>query len=250
MGQTYPYALHVETGMNRLSMSSSESENFNPKDYPHLKMALLMSHLASADIQDHPQNKQQLERFQKIRQRFPHVPASLANSCGIFLGPDYHFDLLRPGIALYGLAHAQQFPELKNSVHVRSKIIHIQDYQAGETLSYGATYRVEKPMRIATLAIGYADGLPADLSGRGWMVGIGDDFAPIVGRITMDLTLADVTHISCVEEEQWASIVNDTHDFLKMSTQCARLPYELLIALGDRLQRSYSSTTNVIKMAS
>ena len=157
-----------------------------------------MSHLACADEPDNPMNERQRQRFEVLRAKLPPAPASLANSGGTFLGPPYHFDLVRPGIALYGgRAHEGKPNPMQTVVRLAAKILQVRELDPGATIGYGAIYRVQRPSRIATIGCGYADGFlralsvrPARRARSGF---IGDYPVPIVGRVSMDFITVDVT---------------------------------------------------------
>ena len=199
-GRRLPAAIHIDTGMNRLGMPESEVEQLAaaPDLLAAFETTLVMSHLACADHADDPMNERQRQRFEELRAKLPPAPASLANSGGTFLGPAYHFDLVRPGIALYGgRAHEGKPNPMQTVVRLAARILQVREVAPGATIGYGATYKVQRPSRIATIACGYADGFLRALSvatGEAGPVGyIGDYPVPIVGRVSMDFITADVT---------------------------------------------------------
>ena len=162
-------ALHFDTGINRLGIPRNEIEAFagNPEFFESLNIDLIMSHLACSSLTDHPMNDTQLKTFTAITERFPKLPLSLANTGGIYLGPDYHFDLVRPGIGLYG-GTATDKPATESTctvVSLQAPILQIKTVKKGETIGYNASYMADKDMVVATSSIGYADGLPVALSG-------------------------------------------------------------------------------------
>ena len=185
-------ALHLDTGMNRLGIG--------PDELPHaavaLKdttLALLMSHLACSSDVKHEMNARQRARFIDAASLFPQAPLSLAATCGALIGADYHFHLIRPGIGLYGAGGLDSGnPQLATAAIVEAPILQVRDVEAGESFGYGATYSAAQRMRTATVALGYADGYLRALSGRGYGV-IGGAKRPILGRVSMDLTILDVT---------------------------------------------------------
>lgn len=246
-GKKLPYGLHVDTGMHRISMSEKEYQIYRQKHFNALDLIIIMSHLASAEEPESLQNIEQLNKFKSIRSNHSKSDASFSNSSGIFLDQEYHFDVLRPGIALYGLTPKDKLPGLKNCVTLRAKVLQIQELKPGDRVSYSGTYVAQKPMQVASIAIGYADGLPWSLSNRGWKVKINDYECEVIGRVTMDLTMVDVTNVPC-EAGDWATVVDEERDFIKMSQLTQRLPYELLITLGHRLQRRYT-VQNFVKAA-
>jgi alanine racemase len=204
--------VHVDTGMNRLGLPPDELSILaaeSGKRLAGLNLVLVMSHLACADQPSNPMNAQQLARFREALAMLPPAPASLAASHGAMLGPDYHFDLVRPGVALYGAnpqapegAHPKgpegtvgSVPNLMQTVAVLSaKVLQLRRIDSGESVGYAATYRPKRPTMLATIALGYADGYPRALSNTGVAV-IAGARAPIVGRVSMDLITLDVTDL-------------------------------------------------------
>ncbi|TAN49343.1 MAG: alanine racemase, partial [Rhodospirillales bacterium] len=188
----HPAALHVDTGMNRLGLSAAELDKLMPR-LQAARLALVMSHLACSEETDNPKNQEQLKRFKPIAERFPALPASLANSSGIFLGSTFHFDLARGGVALYGVNPTPGQPNpMAQVVKLQGKIVQVRAVDTPETVGYGATHRVGGPALIATVSVGYADGWPRALSNRGFGM-LGGIRVPLVGRVSMDLITFDVT---------------------------------------------------------
>jgi alanine racemase len=196
--------VHVDTGMNRLGLPRDELSILaaeSGKRLAGLNLVLVMSHLACADQPSSAMNGQQLARFREALAMLPVAPASLAASHGAMLGPDYHFDLVRPGVALYG-ANPQgpegtvgSVPNLMQTAAVLSaKVLQLRRIDSGEAVGYAATYRPKRPTMLATIALGYADGYPRALSNTGACV-IAGVRAPIVGRVSMDLITLDVTDL-------------------------------------------------------
>jgi alanine racemase len=238
-GRTMPAALHVDTGMNRLGLPLADVEA--GLDLGGLSVGLLMSHLASADEPRNLSNMRQRERFAAARRWFPGVPASLANSAGILLGSGYHEDLVRPGIALYG---GNPTPEAANPfqavARLEAPILQIRDAAAGETVGYGGTHTLTAPARLATLGIGYADGYLRSLGNRGH-VALGTHRAPIIGRISMDLTIIDVTGIPepAAHPGTMVELFGPALPLDEVAALAGTISYELLTRLGQRLARSY-----------
>lgn len=186
-------ALHVDTGMSRLGMPAADLAPLVARR-PDLAPVLVMSHLACAD-EDSPMNEAQRRAFAAAVACLPGVPASLAASSGIFLGPGHHFDLVRPGAALYGVNPRPGEPNpMSQVVRLQGKILQLRDVDSPMTVGYGATHRVTRRCRLATVGIGYADGYPRSLGNRGFGV-IGEWRVPIVGRVSMDLTVFDITEV-------------------------------------------------------
>ncbi|HVZ99787.1 MAG TPA: alanine racemase [Caulobacterales bacterium] len=189
-------ALHIDTGMNRLGVGLDElgAAAMALKD---ASLALVMSHLACSSTPSHQMNQDQRLRFMECARLFPRAPLSIAASSGALIGAGYHFDLIRPGIGLYGNGGFDQGnPPLAVAATVDAPILQVRDVEIGQTFGYGATLTAPKKMRTATVAIGYADGLLRSLSGRGYGV-LGGTRLPILGRVSMDLTILDVT--TCAE---------------------------------------------------
>ncbi len=236
--------LHVDTGMRRLGLPPDELDRLagEPERLAGIDVALLISHLACAEQRDHALNAGQLADFCQARDRLPPAPASFANSSGIFLGPDYHFDLLRPGVALYG---ANPTPDretpMRPVVRLQGRIWQVRDARPGETVGYGATYEVTEPTRIATLALGYGDGHPRALGSRG-EVFVGGQAAPVIGRISMDSTTIDVSGLpeGQVRPGTLVDVIGPNNPIDAVAASAGTVAYELLTNLGRRYHRTYS----------
>ncbi len=247
-GRRLPAALHLDTGMNRLGMPEVEVEALAhaPNLLAAFDTTLVMSHLACADHPSSPMNEAQRERFELLRAKLPPAPASLANSGGTFLGPRYHFDLVRPGIALYGgRAHEHEPNPMRPVVRLAARILQVRELNPGATVGYGATYRVQRPSRIATIACGYADGFLRALSvatGEAGPVGyIGDYPVPIVGRVSMDFTTVDVTGVpsELARRGAWVEVMGHRVTVDDLTDRAGTIGYELLSRLGQRVYRVY-----------
>jgi len=202
-----PAMLHVDTGMNRLGMPISDVAKVMA--FQELQIAGIMSHLACASTPDHTQNQSQLTSFQTVTRMMPDVAASLANSAGVFLGPDFHFDMVRVGISLFGGTPqpGSDIP-LRPVVTLKARILQERDVKAGQSVGYEAGWEAPTDRRIATLSAGYADGFPTTLSNKGHVL-IGGQPAPIVGRVSMDLMTVDVTNIGnhLTMPGHWAELI-------------------------------------------
>lgn len=233
-----PCALHFDTGINRLGLPPAMIET-QLDALKKLQPVLVMSHLACADEPDHPLNQTQLDRFTQIAEAFPDTPASLANSAGCYLGPDYAFDLLRPGIALYGGSDAPGHVDLQPGVTLDARIISVFQARAGETVGYGATHTLKKDATLATVALGYADGVPR--AGSNTLIGYLDGSpCPVLGRVSMDLITIDVSKAH--EAAKTGARVEFLGPHAKLEDQAARagtLGYELLTGLSNRVERFY-----------
>ena len=247
-GRKLPAAIHIDTGINRLGMPDYEVDKLaaEPSLLESFDLTLVMSHLACADVPDSPVNALQRERFETLRAKLPPAPASLANSGGLFLGPAYHFDLVRPGIALYGgRAHEGKPNPMQTVVRLAAKILQVRDLTPGDAIGYGATFRVSRPSRIATIAVGYADGFLRALSvatGEAGPVGfIGDYPVPIVGRVSMDFITVDVTDVppELTRRGAWVEVMGDRVTVDDLTDRAGTIGYELLSRLGPRVYRVY-----------
>lgn len=249
--EQHPAALHVDTGMNRLGLGHNETLSFREDTLQPagLAPALLMSHLACADTPDDPKNAQQLERFREIRATFPDCPASLANSGGIMLGPDFHFDMVRAGVALYGAEAVTGKPPLAPVVQLHARISQLHEAEAGETVGYGASQPLERKTRIATVCAGYADGIFRRLgSGKpesSLVAHIGNHPAPVLGRVSMDLVTLDVTDVpeDMVHRGGWAEIIGPNTSLDDLARRAGTIGYEVLTNLSRRAQRIYLGNT-------
>ena len=235
--------LHVDTGMSRLGLTGPEFEQLaaEPDRLAGLDIVYVMSHLACADEPDNPMNAVQRERFATLRARMPGPKASLANSAGVFLGPAYHFDLGRPGIALFGGAPIIGQPNpMSQVIRLQGKIVQLRDVDSPQTVGYGATYRLRGPARIATVAVGYADGYLRSLSNRG-KARIGAYVVPVVGRVSMDLITLDITDVpsSHVRPGDFVDLIGPDHTLDDLAHEAGTIAYEILIRLGERIDRVY-----------
>ena len=243
-GRALPCDVHVDTGMLRLGLPADELAAL--ADDTHrldgLDIRLVISHLASADDPDSPQNADQLAAFHAARRILPQGRACLANSSGVFLGPDYHFDLARPGVALYGVAPVPgQANPLNPVVTLKARILQVRHARPPQTVGYGATHAVTRPARIATLAVGYADGYLRSLSNRAQGF-IEDTPVPVVGRISMDLITVDVTAVAdpLARPGQWVELIGANNPVDAVAAAAGTIGYEILTGLGSRYHRTYS----------
>lgn len=227
-----PFAIQLDTGMNRLGMEPAEWAGIRTEALAE-RPVLLMSHLACADEPEHPANRQQLAAFCAMTDGCD-VPRSLAATGGILLGPDYHFDLTRPGVGLYG---GQPFDKAAPVVRLSLPVIQTRQIAAGESVGYGYSYTAERPMRIATVAAGYADGLKRALGAGQVSLYAGDTACPMVGRVSMDLMTVDVTHLATVPEA--LEIIGPHQGIDAVADRAGTIGYEVLTSLGRRFPRSY-----------
>jgi len=234
-----PCALHVDTGMNRLGLSVEAFEALHARSgFDGLDLRLVMSHLACADERDHPMNARQLSAFRAIRARLPDTPASLANTGGVLMGEAYAFQLTRPGIGLYGGAPGAGETPFEPVARVQAPIVQLRRVKPGETIGYGASFTAQAPMLTATIALGYADGLLRSASNQG-AARVQGWRAPILGRVSMDLTVLDVTALDGrVRVGDSAELLGGDLD--GFAQEAGTIGYEVLTRLGARLERVYT----------
>ncbi len=242
-------AVHIDTGMSRLGLPPHEVALLAaaPKLLETFHCALVMSHLACADEPAHPKNATQRALFEALRTKLPPAPASLANSGGTFLGPDYHYDLVRPGIALFGgRAFVGEANPMQWVVELRARILQVRDVAAGESVGYGAAYTCSAPTRVATLACGYADGFLRAISRVDRTAGavgfIGPHPVPIIGRVSMDLITVDVTNVpgTLAHRGAWVEVLGSRTTIDDLTDRAGTIGYELLTRLGRRIHRVYA----------
>lgn len=236
-------AVHIDTGMNRLGLSAAELANLAAEHLrllSGLRVVLWMSHLACSDEPDSKMNRLQLERFKTALAMLPEAPASLSASGGIMLGKDYHFDMVRPGLCLYGGNPQPGQPNPFHSVvSLKATIMQVRHAEKGETVGYGASYRLKRPSVLGTAALGYADGIFRSLSNSG-SVAINGVKAPIVGRVSMDLVTFDLTDVpSPVQAGMEVELLGEMISLEEIATAANTISYEILTSLSRRARRSY-----------
>lgn len=245
-GVPSPFVLHFDTGMNRLGMSADDAgvivadSHFRPAP-----LLFAMSHLTSADTPESPHNEQQAMAFDaavsKLRKIHLGLPLSLANSAGIFLGRDYCLNIVRPGIALYGgqPISGKRLP-LAPVAHLHAPILQVREIRQGQSVGYGQTHVASRNSRIATVPLGYADGIlrAAGNKGHGYIDGMK---VPMVGRISMDLITLDVTDIpeTSTEPGAWVEILGKNLSVDELGAASGSFGYEILTGLGNRYRRQY-----------
>ncbi len=242
--QKLPAALHFDTGLNRLGFSLAEAEILaeDTSWREDIDLVLVMSHLACADEPFHPLTDIQNWRFQALRELFPDTPASLAASDGIFRGSNKHYDLVRPGAALYGVNPTPERPTnpMKPVVTLTAPVIQLRTVDMDGPVGYSATRNVIRGQRLAVVAYGYADGLFRSASNAAKFYYNGMEM-PVIGRVSMDVTILDVSNIPDGELEVGTHVVvigqNQSVDDLAKS--CGTIGYEILTALGNRFERFY-----------
>jgi alanine racemase len=242
-----PAALHIDTGMSRLGLAPAELDRLaaDPAPLGHFPLQLVMSHLSVSEEPLHPENAGQLARFRGALDRLlPLLPArptvSLANSSGIFLGRDYAFDLVRSGAALYGLNPTPAAPNpMRQVVGLKARILQVRRIDARQTVGYGA-HRSTRATSLATLGLGYADGVFRALSHVGAAF-VGGTRAPFVGRVSMDLITIDVGDVPAhlAQPGAWAEILGEHQSADDLAALAGTNGYEVLTALGPRYSRRY-----------
>jgi alanine racemase len=238
-----PAMIHIDTGMSRLGLSPAELRRLAeaPDLLAGLTLRAIISHLACADEAAHPMNAQQLTLFRLTLADLPRAPASLAASSGVFLGSDYHFDIVRPGAALYGINPTPRDPNrMAQVIRLKGRIVQVRDVDSGITVGYGAAHRMERAGRIATVAVGYADGWLRSASHRG-TAGIAGQRVPVIGRISMDLMTLDVTGIdpALARAGAFVDLIDETHGVDEIAATAGTIGYEILTSLGARYHRIY-----------
>lgn len=243
-----PTVLHADTGMNRLGLTPEDVGvvSNEPERMTGLDLKLVMSHLACADDPDNPKNNAQLLEFLRQKAALMPASASMAASSGIFLGPGFHFEIVRPGLALYGGNPTPNAPNpMAEVVQIKGKIVQVRDVDSPQTVGYGAAFPVTKPSILATVAVGYADGILRALGdkkdGKVWG-SIGGVSVPVVGRISMDLLTVDVTEVAtdAAHPGAWVDLIGgDAMSLEDAAAAAATIPYEILTSMGARYHRQY-----------
>jgi len=226
------YGLQLDSGMNRLGMEAEELAAIIAQ-MPALNPALIISHLACADEPGHPQNAEQLRAFNEMTATLPNYRRSLSATGGVLLGPNFHMDLTRPGIGLYG---GEPFMDAQPVVTLSVPVIQTRQVAIGESVGYGATWVARRPSVIATVAAGYADGLIRAMGPNAGLYA-GDVICPIVGRVSMDLITVDVTDLAEVPAS--LDILNAAQTVDVLAGAAGTIGYEILTSLGNRYTRVY-----------
>ena len=231
-------ALHIDTGMNRLGAPAGSVDEIAA--IKGLRVEMVMSHLACVSEPAHPKNAEQRNRFMTLAAHFPGGRKSLSASGGALMDESFHFDLVRPGVALYGGSPFDaDEPRLKPVAALRAPVLQIRNAKLGETVGYGATGKIDKPVRLATIALGYGDGFPRAGSNSASAY-IGGVQAPILGRVSMDLIVLDVTEApEPVRPGDIAEFFGPNLPIHKAAQDCRTISYELLTGLGGRVDRRY-----------
>jgi alanine racemase len=244
--QALPAALHFDTGINRLGFRLNEASTVKRMiEQVGYAPQMIMSHLACADVPQHEKNRTQLALFSSVMSQFPNVPASLANSAGLMTNRENHFQMVRPGIALYGgRAVASRRNPMAPVVTLEAPILMLKEVKTGETVGYGALQTMHRDSRIAIVGIGYADGFFRSLSSadnhRGTSVVIGGLTCPVVGRVSMDMIGVDITDLPSLPlPGAMAEIIGKTITVDDHADVAGTIGYEVLTSLKGRYVRQY-----------
>ncbi|OYD85395.1 alanine racemase [Azospirillum brasilense] len=241
-GTALPAVVHIDTGMNRLGLGPDELDTLvdDLSRLDGVDVQVWMTHLACAD-EDAVMNSQQLGRFRSAVGRLPAAKASFANSSGIFHGPAFHFDLVRPGCALYGVNPTPGAANpMRGTIRLDARLLQVRNVDSPMTVGYGATHRVAARGKIATIAVGYADGYLRSLSGRGHVF-VNGVAAPVVGRVSMDLITVDVSHLpnEAVTPGGLVELIGPNRPVDTVASEGGTIGYEILTSLGARYHRVY-----------
>ena len=251
-------AIHIDTGMNRLGLTITEAQGIVPRiNAGDHGITLVMSHLACAEALNHPLNAKQLAIFREIASLFTGVPASLSNSSGIFLSPQFQFDLVRPGAALYGI---NPTPEADNPmqpvVDLKARIVQIRNVERGDSVGYGGTWTARRPTRLAIVSAGYADGYfraaGSNDGTRGAEVVVAGKRCPVAGRVSMDLMAVDITDLekNAVRRGHMATLIGEGITVDELAHHFGTIGYEVLTSLGPRYARVYKGGAATVEPAS
>jgi alanine racemase len=244
-------AIHIDTGVNRLGLSLTEAQGIIPRiNAGDHGISHVMSHLACAENLNHPLNGKQLAAFREIASLFSGVPASLSNSSGVYLGPQFQFDMVRPGAALYGV---NPTPEADNPmqpvVDLKARILRVRNVERGESVGYGGTWTARRPTRLAIVSAGYADGYfragGSNDGTRGAEVMVAGKRCPIAGRISMDLIAVDITDLpaNAARRGHMATLIGEGITVDELAHHFGTIGYEVLTSLGRRYARVYKGGT-------
>jgi alanine racemase len=240
-------ALHVDTGMNRLGISANEAAALAPRiRSENHGITLLISHLACSELPEHPLNERQIKLFREVRILYRGIPSSLANSSGIFLDAGAHCDMVRPGVALYGVNPTPgRGNPMRPVVELRARIVQLRNVTRGETIGYDATWTAKHSTRLAVVAVGYADGYPRAASSADERPGgnaiVAGKRCPIAGRVSMDLMAIDITALpdAAARRGDFATLIGDDLTVDEVAQAAGTIGYEVLTGLGRRYHRVY-----------
>ncbi len=240
-------ALHVDTGMNRLGITANEAAALAPRiRSENHGITLLLSHLACSEVQDHPLNERQISLFREVRILYRGITSSLANSSGIFLGNAAHCDLVRPGVALYGVNPTPgRSNPMRPVIELQARIVQIRTVPKGDTVGYDAGWTAKRVTRLAVVAVGYADGYLRSAGASDDAPGadaiVAGKRCPIAGRISMDLIAIDITDLpdAGARRGDLVKLIGDEISVDDVATAAGTIGYEVLTSLGRRYHRVY-----------
>jgi alanine racemase len=240
-GRKLKAAIQVDSGMSRLGMAAAEVEavTADPQAFDGIEPTFVMSHLACADEPRHPASEQQRLEFERLRKMLPKAPASLANSSGIFLGPRYHYDLARPGAALYGINPTPAEPNpMLPVVRLEAKVIQTRMLEAGAGVGYGHTFHTATPLAAATISFGYADGWHRRVSTAAFFDGTP---LPFLGRVSMDSIVLDISALppDRLKAGDLVELIGPSQTVDQAAGHAGTIGYEILTSLGRRFHRRY-----------
>jgi len=239
-----PIVLHFDTGINRLGIRMDEAEGLSvgARALAPFELKMIMSHFACADVVGDEKTPKQYEAFLKICERFPGVPRSISNSAGMFVSRSYHFEYLRPGMALYGLnpKPGEKNP-MQSVVTAAAPILQLKKVKADETIGYGATYKFERDADVAVLALGYGDGLLCSLANKGGLYWQGFR-CDIRGRVSMDLVAVELSELPEYDRPEigdYMEVLGPNQSADNLAEDAGTIGYEILCALGHRYHKVY-----------
>ncbi|WP_173933272.1 alanine racemase [Chelativorans sp. Marseille-P2723] len=238
-----PVALQVDSGMSRLGLAPSDAEKIwnDPSLLDGLSIELVMSHLACADEPGHPANEAQRKNFERLRAVLPAAPASLANSSGIFLGAPYHYEVARPGAALYGINPTSSCENpMRPVIRLSARVIQIRDIPEDTAIGYGQAAMTQRASRLATISLGYADGWPRNAAAAAFYQGVR---LPFAGRVSMDSIILDITDGARQPREgDMVDLICEEQKVDDVARAAGTIGYEILTRLGRRFHRRYIDT--------
>jgi len=240
-------ALHVDTGMNRLGVTVEEAAALAPRiRAENHGIVLLMSHFVSSEVPEHPLNEKQIATFREIRRLYRGIPASLANSSGVFLGSAAHCDMVRPGVALFGVNPTPERPNpMRPVVNLQGHVVGLRHINRGDTVGYNAVWTAKRATRLAVVAVGYADGYLRAASASDSVSGgdaiVAGKRCTLAGRISMDLMTIDITEVpeGAVKRGDLVTLIGDGITVDDFAASAGTIGYEVLTSLGKRYHRVY-----------
>jgi alanine racemase len=244
ISQKLPCIIHVDTGMGREGLAVEEFMmlyDLEKEKLEALDIHFLMSHLANSNTPNNRKNIIQLDRFQLLLSRMPNLKATLANSSGLALGPQYHFDMVRPGMALYGykgLNYADLY--LSPTLSVQGRVLLTRSLTGGESIGYNSTFTCQRDTKVALISVGHGDGVLRAISNRGGIL-INGHMTPLIGAVSMDTMMVDITShpTGTVHADMWVELYGDIESVNRFAESEGTSVYELMVRHGQRFQRIY-----------